>query len=50
MERVYITDQTLKQAGRKLPLSFREKIELSRLIDRLEADAIELADHRKCKS
>ena len=42
MERVFITDRTLKQAGRRLPLSFREKIELSRLIDRLEADAIEL--------
>ena len=42
MERVYITDKTLKQAGRKLPLSFREKIELSRLIDKLEPDAIEL--------
>ena len=42
MERVYITDKTLKQTGRKMPLSFREKIELSRLIDKLEPDAIEL--------
>ncbi len=42
MERVYITDRTLKQTGRQMALSFREKIELSRLIDRLEPDTIEL--------
>ncbi|MBO6092426.1 MAG: hypothetical protein J6P40_02200, partial [Oscillospiraceae bacterium] len=39
----YITDKTLKQTGKKMQLSFREKIELSRLIDRLEPDVIELA-------
>lgn len=52
MERVYITDKTLKQAGRRMPLSFREKIELSRLIDRLEPDAIELSpiENRKVDS
>lgn len=42
MEKVWISDKTLKQAGKKMPLSFREKIELARMIDRLEADAIEL--------
>ena len=42
MEKVWISDKTLKQAGKKMPLSFREKIELARKIDRLEADAIEL--------
>ena len=42
MERIYIADRTLKQAGRRMPLSFREKIELSRLLDRLEPDVIEL--------
>ena len=42
MERVRISDRTLKQTGKKLPLSFREKIELCRLIDRLEVDTIEL--------
>lgn len=42
MEKVFISDKTLKQTGKKLPLSFREKIELSRLIDRLEVDTIEL--------
>ena len=42
MERVYISDRTLKQAGKQMPISFREKIELSRLIDRLEVDCIEV--------
>ena len=42
MEKVWISDKTLKQAGRRMPLSFREKIELSRLIDRLEVDTLEL--------
>ena len=42
MDRIYITDKTLKQSSRTMPLSFREKIELSRLIDRLEVDALEL--------
>ena len=42
MDRVYISDKTLKQDGKRMPLSFREKIELSRLIDRLEVDSLEL--------
>ena len=42
MEKVFIADKTLKQSGKQLPLSFREKIELSRLIDRLEVDVLEL--------
>ena len=42
MEKVFVSDRTLKQTGKKLPLSFKEKIELSRLIDRLEVDTIEL--------
>ena len=52
MERIYVADRTLKQAGRRMPLSFREKIELSRLIDRLEPDVIELApiENRKVDS
>ena len=52
MDRIFITDRTLKQAGRRMPLSFREKIELSRLIDRLEPDVIELApiENRKVDS
>ena len=42
MEKVWISDRTLKQAGRQMPLSFREKIELARLIDRLQVDTLEL--------
>lgn len=42
MEKIYISDRTLKQAGKKMPLTFKEKIELSRMIDRLEIDCIEL--------
>lgn len=42
MERIYLSDRTLKQAGKQMSLSFREKIELSRLLDRLEPDVIEL--------
>ncbi len=42
MERIYLADRTLKQAGKQMSLSFREKIELSRLLDRLEPDVIEL--------
>ena len=42
MERVFISDRTLKQTGKQMSLSFREKIELSRMIDRLEVDSIEL--------
>ena len=43
MERIYVADRTLKQAGKQMTLSFREKIELSRLLDRLEPDVIELS-------
>ena len=52
MERVWISDRTMKQTGRQMPLSFREKIELSRMIDRLEVDALELPsiEHQKVDS
>lgn len=49
MDKVFISDRTLKQAGKNMPLSFREKIELSRMIDRLEVDAIELPAIRNKK-
>ena len=42
MDRMYVCDKTLKQNEKLLPLSFREKIELCRLIDRLNVDWIEL--------
>jgi len=42
MDRIYVSDKTLKQDAKKLSLSFREKIELCRLIDRLGVDWIEM--------
>jgi len=42
MEKVIIADKTLKQDQHQLNLSFREKIELCRLIDSLGVDVIEL--------
>ncbi len=42
MEHIYISDKTLRQEKKYLSLSFREKIELCRLIDRLGVDRIEL--------
>ena len=42
MDRIYVCDRTLKQNEKLLSLSFREKIELCRLIDRLGVDWIEL--------
>ena len=42
MDRIYVSDKTLKQNEKQLSLSFREKIELCRLIDRLGVDWIEL--------
>ena len=42
MDRIVVCDKTLKQNEKLLSLSFREKIELCRLVDRLEVDWIEL--------
>ncbi len=52
MERIYVCDKTLKQNEKLLSLSFREKIELCRLIDRLGVDWIELPvmNHKKIDS
>ncbi len=50
MDRILISDKTLKQNGKQLSLSFREKIELSRLIDRLGVDLIELPAMEKKKA
>ena len=49
MERIQISDNTLKQDSRALSLSFREKIELCKLIDRLNVDFIELPPIRQKK-
>ena len=42
MERIRISDMTMKQGGKELSLSFKEKIELSKLLDKLGVSVIEL--------
>ncbi len=49
MDRIYIADKTLKQNSRQLSLSFREKIELARMIDRLGVDLLELPPIERVK-
>ena len=42
MNKIRISDVTMKQEAKSLSLSFREKIELAKLLDALGADVIEL--------
>ena len=42
MNKIRISDVTMKQTGPEISLSFREKIELSKLLDKLGVDIIEL--------
>ena len=42
MKQIKISDATMKQTSENLRLSFKEKIELSKLLDRLGVDIIEL--------
>ena len=42
MKQIRISDVTMKQAGKNFTLSFREKIELAKLLDTLGASVIEL--------
>ena len=42
MKQIRISDVTMKQSGSDISLSFREKIELSKLLDKLGVDLIEL--------
>ena len=42
MRRIVISDATMKQSAEDLRLSFKEKIELSKLLDKLGVDVIEL--------
>ena len=42
MKQIRISDVTMKQSGQGLNLSFREKIELCKLLDKLGVDLIEL--------
>ena len=44
-----ITDCTLRQKNGLPDLSFREKLELCRLIDRLNVDLIEMEEIRQVK-
>ena len=42
MERIKISDMTMKQVSKDFSLSFKEKIELSKLLDKLGVNVIEL--------
>ena len=42
MNKIRISDVTMKQTGANFSLSFREKIEMSKLLDKLGVDVIEL--------
>ena len=42
MNKIRISDVTMKQAGNGISLSFKEKIEMSKLLDKLGVDIIEL--------
>ena len=42
MNKIRISDVTMKQTGPDISLSFREKIEMSKLLDKLGVDVIEL--------
>ena len=42
MKQIVISDATMKQAAKDLRLTFKEKIELSKLLDKLGVDLIEL--------
>ena len=42
MKQIFISDATMKQASKDLHLTFKEKIELAKLLDKLGVDFIEL--------
>jgi len=49
MNRIRISDMTMKQAGQEISLSFKEKIELAKLLDKLDVSVIELEGIRSAK-
>jgi 2-isopropylmalate synthase len=49
MKEIRISDVTMKQSGQEISLSFKEKIELSKLLDRLGVSVIELEPIRQKK-
>ena len=42
MDQIRISDVTMKQTGKEFTLSFKEKLEIPKLLDRLNVDVIEL--------
>ena len=42
MDKIRISDVTMKQTGKEFSLSFKEKLEIPKLLDRLNVDVIEL--------
>ena len=54
MNQIRISDVTMKQTGADISLSFKEKIELSKLLDKLGVSVIELEPinqhHRRPRS
>ena len=42
MNRIKISDITLKQTGKDFTLSFKEKIEIPKLLDKLDVSVIEI--------
>ena len=49
MNRIRISDMTMKQAKQVVSLSFKEKIELAKLLDKLDVSVIELEGIRNSK-
>ncbi len=49
MRRIKISDVTMKQTAEGFSLSFKEKIELAKLLDRLGVSVIELEGIRNCR-
>ena len=49
MEKVRISDITMKQSGKDFSLSFKEKIEIPKLLDRLGVSVIELEGIKQAK-
>ena len=49
MKEIRISDVTMKQTGQEISLSFKEKIELSKLLDKLGVSVIELEPIRQSK-
>ena len=42
MDQIRISDITMKQTGKEFSLSFKEKLEIPKLLDKLDVNVIEL--------